>query len=115
MVRYSFRSSSLLVVGAGRRFRPPATAAARFVAEGLILRKPTAAQRCTNLPHLTLTRYLYAQISTQVYRSVGNQLYVGRLLWLLRSTLLHKVVQRPARAPTHYLRYPLRRGVLGLD
>src|SRR5215207_1859946 len=114
MARCSFRSSSLLGVVAGLRFRSPASAAASLVAEGLVLRPPTAAERCTHLPHVP-GWYLYAQISAQVYRAVGHQLHPRRLLWLLRRTLLKPVVQRTARAPTHHLGYLLRRGVLRLD
>src|SRR5215208_2810775 len=114
MVLCSFRSSLFLVVGAGGRFRRPATAAARLVAEWLVLRAPTPAQRCTYLAHAP-GGYIDAQISTQVYRSVGHKLYVGGLLGLLSRSFLKSVVQRPARAPTHYLGHLLRRGVLGLD
>src|ERR687890_543536 len=107
MVRYSFRSRLRLVTIASRRFRTPAGAAARFVAEGLVLRPPTAAQRCTNLPHAP-GWHLDAQISAQIYRSVGDELYPGRLLGLLTRTLLQPVVKRSARAATHDLRHPLR-------
>src|SRR5919107_635911 len=107
MVRYSFRSRLRLVTVASRRFRTPAGAAARFVAEGLVLRPPTAAQRCTNLPHAP-GWHLDAQISAQIYRSVGDELYPGRLLGLLTRTLLQPVVKRSARAATHDLRHPLR-------
>src|SRR5919107_2728241 len=62
MVRCSFRSSPLLVVGAGRRFRSPAGAVARFVTEGLILRPPTAAEGCPDLAHAP-GGYLDAQLS----------------------------------------------------
>src|SRR5918998_1124103 len=115
MVRCSFRSSLFLVVVAARRFRPPAGAAARFVAEGLVLRPPTAAEGCSDLAHLIPTRHLDAQVSTQVYWSVGNQLYVRRLLGLLRRTPLQPVVQRTAGAAAHDLGHLLRRGVLRLD
>src|SRR5688572_18215079 len=50
MMRYSFRSSLFLVVVAHRRFRPPAGAAARLVAEGLVLRTARAATH--DLSHL---------------------------------------------------------------
>src|ERR687890_303784 len=114
MVRYSFRSRLRLVTVASRRFRTPAGAAARFVAEGLVLCQPTAAQRCTNLPH-TPGWHLDAQISAQIYRSVGDELYPGRLLGLLTRTLLQPVVKRSARAATHDLRHPLRGSILRLD
>src|SRR5215210_1825824 len=108
------RSSPLLVVVARRRFRPPAGAAARFVAERLVLRPPTAAKRCTHLPHPP-GWYVDAQVSAQVYRSVGDEPYPGRLLGLLRRSLLEPVVQRAARAATHDLGHILRGGVLRLD
>src|SRR5829696_1468554 len=114
MVRCSFRSSPLLVVVAHRRFRPPAGAAARLVAEGLVLRPPTAAQRCTDLAHAP-AGHVDAQVSAQVYRSVGDELYPGRLLGLLTRTLLQPVVKRSARAATHDLGHLLRGGVLRLD
>src|SRR5918997_5386805 len=114
MVRYSFRSRLRLVTVASRRFRTPAGAAARFVAEGLVLRPPTAAQRCTNLPHAP-GWHLDAQISAQIYRSVGDELYPGRLLGLLTRTLLQPVVKRSARAATHDLRHQLRGSILRLD
>src|SRR5215217_626013 len=113
MVRCSFRSSPLLVVIAGRRFRSPAGAAARFVAEGLVLRPPTAAQGCTDLAHAP-GGHLDAQLSAQVYRSVGDELYPGRPLGLLTRTLLQPVVQRAARAATHDLGHLLWGGVLRL-
>src|ERR687889_788571 len=114
MVRYSFRSRLRLVTIASRRFRTPAGAAARFVAEGLVLCQPTAAQRCTNLPHAP-GWHLDAQISAQIYRSVGDELYPGRLLGLLTRTLLQPVVKRSARTATHDLRHPLRGSILRLD
>src|SRR5215211_3458927 len=98
----------------GRQFRTPAGAAARLVAEGLVLRLPTAAKRCTHLPHPP-GWYPDAQVSAQVYRSVGDELYSRWLLGLLRRTLLQPVVQRAARAATHDLGYLLRGGVLRLD
>src|SRR5688500_1736428 len=79
MMRYSFRSSLFLGVVAHRRFRPPAGAAARLVAEWLVLRPPTAAQGCTDLAHAS-GWHLDAQVSAQVYRSVGHELYLRRLL-----------------------------------
>src|SRR5215218_8217872 len=45
MVFCTLRSSLVLVVATCRLFRSPAGAAARFVVEGLVLRKPTAVQR----------------------------------------------------------------------
>src|SRR5918993_3804627 len=114
MVRYSFRSRLRLVTVASRRFRTPAGAAARFVAEGLVLRQPTAAQRCTNLPHAP-GWHLDAQISAQIHRSVGDELSPRRLLGLLTRTLLQPVVKRSARAATHDLGYLLRRRVPRLD
>src|SRR5215204_1715301 len=114
MVFCALRSSLVLVVASRRLPRSPAGAAARFVAEGLVLRKPTAAQRCTYLPHRP-RGYLAAQISPQAYRPLGHELYLTRPLGLLRKTILKPVVQSTTRAPTHYLRYPLRRGVLRLD
>src|SRR5215212_9191150 len=114
MVRCSFRSSPLLVVVAHRRFRPPAGAAARLVAEGLVLGPPTAAEGCTDLAHAP-GWHVDAQVSAQVYRSVGDELYPGRLLGLLTLTLLQPVVKRPARAATYDLGYLLRGGVLRLD
>src|SRR5215204_565139 len=114
MVRCSFRSSPLLVVVAGRRFRSPADAAARFVTEGPVLRPPTAAQGCTDLAHAP-GGHLDAQVSAQVYRSVADELYPGRLLGLLTRSLLQPVVQRAARAATHDLGHLLRGHVLRLD
>src|SRR5918995_133113 len=114
MVRSSFRSSSLLVVVARRRFRSRVGAPAGVVAEGLVLRPRTAAKRCTHLPHAPGGR-VDAQVSAQVNRSVGDELYPRRLLGLLTRTLLQPVVQRAARAATHDLGYLLRRGVLRLD
>src|SRR5215211_6512663 len=114
MVFCTFRSSLILVVATCRLLRSPAGAAARFVAEGLVLSKPTPAQRCTYLPHAP-GGYIDAQVSTQVNRSVGHKLYVGGLLGILSRSFLKPVVQRAARAATHYLGYLLRRGVLRLD
>src|SRR5215203_4683527 len=114
MVRSSFRSSSLLVVVAGRRFRSPAGVPAGVVAEGLVLRPPTSAQRCSHLPHAP-GGHLYAQVSAQVYRSVWDKFYPGGLLGLLRRSFLQPVVQRAARAPTHNLRHLICGGVLRLD
>src|SRR5215207_262723 len=110
MVFCTFRSSLILVIATCRL----AGAAARFVAEGLVLSKPTPAQRCTYPPHAP-GGYIDAQVSTQVNRSVGHKLYVGGLLGLLSRSFLKPVVQRAARAATHYLGYLLRRGVLRLD
>src|SRR5215216_3206116 len=110
MVFCTFRSSLILVIATCRL----AGAAARFVAEGLVLSKPTPAQRCTYLPHAP-GGYIDAQVSTQVHRSVGHKLYVGGLLGLLSQSFLKPVVKRPARAPTHHLGYLLRRGSLRLD
>src|SRR5215211_289799 len=98
----------------GRQFRTPAGAAARLVAEGLVLRPPTAAQRCTDLAHAP-AGHLDAQVSALVYRSVGDELYSRWLLGLLTRILLQPVVQRAARAATHDLGYLLRGGVLRLD
>src|SRR5215207_9415918 len=103
-----------LVVVAGRRFRSPAGAAARFVAEGLVLRPPTSAEGCTDLPHAP-GGHLDAQVSAQVYRSIGDELYPGRLFGLLTRTLLQPVVQSAARAATHDLGHLLRGRVLRLD
>src|SRR5215207_82141 len=103
-----------LVVVAGRRFRSPAGAAARFVAEGLVLRPPTAAEGCTDLAHAP-GGHLDAQVSAQVYRSVGDELYPDWLLGLLTRTLLQLVVKRAARAATHDLGHLLRGRVLRLD
>src|SRR5215218_1337723 len=114
MVRCSFRSSPLLVVVAHRRFRSPAGAAARFVAEGLVLGPPTAAEGCTDLAHAP-GGHIDAQLSAQVYRSVGDHLYPGRLLGLLTRTLLQPVVKRAARAATHDLGHLLRGRLLRLD
>src|SRR5215217_7374214 len=114
MVRCSLRSSLVLVVATCRLFRSPAGAPAGVVAEGLVLRPRTAAKRCTDLAHAP-GWYVDAQVSAQVYRSISNQLYVGRLLGLLGRTLLKSVVQRAARAATHNLGYLLRGGVLRLD
>src|SRR5215213_5007069 len=110
MVFCTFRSSLILVIATCRL----AGAAAPFVAEGLVLSKPTPAQRCTYLPHAP-GGYIDAQVSTQVNRSVGHKLYVGGLLGLLSRSFLKPVVQRAARTATHYLGYLLRRGVLRLD
>src|SRR5215203_3771020 len=114
MVRCSFRSSPLLVVVAGRRFRSPADAAARFVTEGPVLRPPTAAQGCTDLAHAP-GGHLDAQVSAHVYRSVGDELYPDWLLGLLTRTLLQLVVKRAARAATHDLGHLLGGRVLRLD
>src|SRR5918994_219857 len=113
MVRCSFRSNPLLVVVLGRRFRSPAGAAARVVAEGLILRPPTAAEGCTDLAHAP-GWHVDTQISAQVDRSVGDELYPSRLLGLLTRTLLQPVMKGPARAATHDLGYLLRARVLRL-
>src|SRR5918993_2586167 len=112
MVRYSFRSARTVV--AGWRFRSPAGAAARFVAEGLVLRPPTAAEGCTDLAHAP-GGHVDAQVSAQVYRSIGDELYPGRLLGLLTRTLLQPVVQRAARAATYDVGHLLRGRVLRLD
>src|SRR3954470_20573054 len=80
MVRCSFRLARTVV--AGRRFRSPAGAAARFVAEGPVLPPPTAAEGCTDLAHVP-GGHLDAQLSAHVYRSVGDELCPGRLLGLL--------------------------------
>src|SRR5215218_2842896 len=77
------------------------------VAEGLVLRPSTAAEGCTDLAHAP-RGHVDAQISAQVYRSVGDDLYPGRLLGLLTRTLLQPVVQRAARAATHDLGHLLR-------
>src|SRR5918992_2125636 len=114
MVFCTLRSSLVLVVATCRLLRSPAGAAARLVAEGLVLRSPTAAKRCSHLPHAP-GGHVDAQVSAQVYRSVGDKLYVGRPFGLLRRTLLQPVVQRAARTATHHLRHLLRRGVLRLD
>src|SRR5918995_4589276 len=117
MVRCSFRSSLsslLLVVVLGRRFRSPAGAAARLVAEGLVLGLPTSAEGCTDLTHAP-GWHVDAQVSAQVNRSVGDELYPRRLLGLLTGTLLQPVVQRTARAATYHLCYLLSGGVLRLD
>src|SRR5829696_9947943 len=74
MVRCSFRSVRTVV--AARHFRSPAGAAARFVAEGLVLRQSTAAEGCTDLAHAP-GGHVDAQVSAQVYRSVGDELYPG--------------------------------------
>src|SRR5215218_89159 len=103
-----------LVVVAGRRFRSPAGAAARFVAEGLVLRPPTAAEGCTDLAHAP-GGHVDAQVSAQVYRSVGDELYPDWLLGLLTRTLLQLVVKRAARAATHDLGHLLGGRVLRLD
>src|SRR5829696_6708722 len=113
IVHCSFRSNPLLVVVLGRRFRSPAAAAARLVAERLVLRPPTAAEGCTDLAHAP-GWHVDAQVSAQVYRSVGDELYPGRLLGLLTCTLLQPVMKRPARAATYYLGYLLRGRVLRL-
>src|SRR5215203_2880167 len=114
MVFCTFRSSLILVVATCRLLRSPAGAAARIVAEGLVLGKPTAAQRRSHLAHAP-GRNVDPQVTAQVHRSVGHKLYQRRLLWLLRITLLKPVVKRPTRTATHYLGHLLRRGVLGLD
>src|SRR5687768_4534988 len=101
MVLCSFRSRLFQVVAVCRLLRSPAGAAARLVAEGLVLSKPTAAQRCSHLPHAP-GWHLDAQVSAQVHRSVGHKLYPGRTLGGLRRTL-QPVVQRPTRASTHDL------------
>src|ERR671933_2779805 len=70
MVFCTLRSSLVLVVATCRLLRSPAGAAARFVAEGLVLGKPTAAQGCSDLAHAP-GGHVDAQVSAQVHRSVG--------------------------------------------
>ena len=87
MVFCTFRSSLILVIAVPAR----RCGCTRFVAEGLVLSKPTPAQRCTYLPHAP-GGYIDAQVSTQVNRSVGHKLYVGGLLGLLSRSFLKPVV-----------------------